>query len=88
MRFLGRVPYPVHNSKKDLFKAKAKGIREQGSGIPTDYCLSPKERAAPRKRLAQLIRRVYLTDALICRDCGGEFRVIAFITEARIIEES
>jgi hypothetical protein len=49
--------------------------------------LSPKKRAALRKRWAQLIRRVYLTDPLICPDCGGELRVIAFITEARIIEK-
>jgi hypothetical protein len=34
-----------------------------------------------RKRWAHLIRCVYLTDPLICPDCGGKLRVIAFITE-------
>ena len=42
--------------------------------------LSPKKRAALRKRWAQLIKRVYQTDPLKC-DCGGQLRVISFITE-------
>ena len=46
--------------------------------------LSPKKRAALRKSWAQLIRRVYLVDPLKC-DCGGTYRVIAFITEPKII---
>jgi hypothetical protein len=49
--------------------------------------LSPKKRAALRKRWAQLIRRVYLTDPLIWPACGGELRAVAFITEAGIIEK-
>ena len=42
--------------------------------------LSPKKRAALRKRWAQLIKRVHQTDPLQC-DCGGTYRVVAFITE-------
>jgi len=42
--------------------------------------LSPKKRAALRKRWAQLIKRVHQTDPLQC-DCGGQLRVISFITE-------
>ena len=41
--------------------------------------LSPKKRAALRKRWAQLIKRVHQTDPLQC-DCGGTYRVVAFIT--------
>ena len=51
--------------------------------------LSSKKRAALRKRWAQLIkliRRVHQTDPLRC-DCGGTYRVIAFITEHKVIRK-
>ena len=48
--------------------------------------LSPKKRAALRKSWAQLIRRVFLTDPLKC-ECGGTFRVIAFITELKVVRK-
>ena len=42
---------------------------------------TPPERAALRRRWADLIRRVYEVDPLVCRRCGGEMRVVSFITE-------
>ena len=48
--------------------------------------LSPKSRAALRKRWAQLIKRVYQTDPLKC-ECGGTFRVLSFITEHKVIRK-
>ncbi len=48
--------------------------------------LSPQKRAALRRSWARLIRRVYLTDPLKC-ECGGELRVIAFITDDKVIRK-
>ncbi len=48
--------------------------------------LSPKKRAALRKSWAQLIKRVYQVDPLIC-DCGGTLRVISFITQHKVIRK-
>jgi len=48
--------------------------------------LSPKKTAALRKRWAQLIKRVYLTDPLVC-ECGGTLRVVAFIFEQNAIRK-
>ena len=48
--------------------------------------LSSKQRAALRKRWANLIRRVHLTDPLQC-ECGGQFRVLAFITQPDVIRK-
>ena len=45
----------------------------------------PRERAALRRRWANLIRRVYEVDPLVCPRCGSEMRVIAFITEPRVV---
>jgi hypothetical protein len=40
---------------------------------------------AARRRWAQLIRRIYEVDPLVCPRCGGEMLIIAFITEPRVI---
>ena len=57
---------------------------QQDAKAKSEPKLSPKKRAALRKRWAQLIKRVHQTDPLQC-DCGGTYRVIAFITEQKVI---
>jgi Putative transposase len=42
--------------------------------------------AVLRRRWADLIRRVYEVDPLVCPRCGGEMRVIGFITEPGLIK--
>ena len=42
-------------------------------------------RAALRRRWAEMIRRVYEVDPLVCFRCGAEMRVVGFITEPRLI---
>jgi len=44
------------------------------------------DRAALRRRWADLIRRVYEVDPLVCPRCGGEMRVVGFITEPSLIK--
>ena len=48
--------------------------------------LSPQNRAVLTRNWARLIRRVYLVDPLKC-NCGGTFRVIAFITDDKAIRK-
>ena len=48
--------------------------------------LSPARKQALRRRWADLIRRVFELDQLLC-PCGGQLRVIAFITEPRVIRK-
>ncbi len=43
-------------------------------------------RAALRRRSAELIRRVYEVDPLVCPRCGSDLRVVGFITEAAVID--
>ena len=43
------------------------------------------DRKTLRKRWANLIRRVFKTDPLICKNCGGKMRIVSFITEPRVI---
>jgi hypothetical protein len=51
---------------------------------PQPACASP-SLAALRRGWARLLRRVYETDPLVCPRCQGVMRVVAFITEGRVI---
>ncbi len=39
-----------------------------------------------RRRWAELLRRIFEVDPLQCPRCGGVMRIVAFITEARVID--
>ena len=41
---------------------------------------------ALRRSWAQLIKRIYEVDPLVCRSCGSEMKVIAFITEHDVVD--
>ena len=40
-----------------------------------------------RRRWANLIRRVYQADPLICPKCGSKMRILSFITQPRVINK-
>ena len=44
------------------------------------------EGRAMRRAWAQLIKRIYEVDPLVCPRCGAEMRIIAFITEHEVID--
>jgi hypothetical protein len=50
------------------------------TATPTDPDL-----AALRRRWAELLRRIYEVDPLVCPRCHGPMRIIALITEPRVI---
>ena len=83
--------YGTYASKSRVFRKK-RGLtlhslgEKNNSKSKAEPELSPKKRAALRKNWAQLIKRVYQVDPLIC-DCGGSMRVISFITEHKIIRK-
>ena len=47
--------------------------------------------AAERRRLrrswAQLIRRIYEVDPLVCTECGGEMHIIAFLLDPAVVRK-
>ena len=44
------------------------------------------DRADLRRRWAEIIRRVNEVDPLVCPRCGGEMRVVGFITQPALIK--
>ena len=55
---------------------------ESGAAQPEP---APGEVSSLRRRWAEMIRRVYEVDPLVCPKCGSEMRVIGFITQPRVI---
>jgi hypothetical protein len=99
-RLLTQIPEPRAHGVRyfGAYSSRARAFRNErhltlqslgdddNSKSPSQPELSPKKRAALRKTWAQLIRRVYLTDPLKC-ECGGTFRVLAFITEHKAVQK-
>jgi hypothetical protein len=42
---------------------------------------------ALRRSWAQLIKRIYEADPLVCPNCGGEMRIIAFIIDHAVVDK-
>jgi len=80
------VYYGVYaNASKRLPRRRA----EEGQGGEVG-CL-PIEEPTPyqrqqRTKWAQLIRRVWLEDPLLCPHCGGEMRILSFITDPLVVD--
>ncbi len=58
---------------------------EHATLVQADRDHSPETRAL-RRSWAQLIKRVYEVDPLLCPSCGGEMRIIAFITDHDVVD--
>jgi len=58
----------------------------QGLGKEEDDGLSSAERRIMRQRWAQLIKRMYEVDPLICEKCGSRMRIISVILDPAIIK--
>ena len=63
---------------------------EQGAAVPNtpaEVADEPLHRRAARYVWALLLARIYEVLPLVCPKCGGEMRIIAFITEGPVIRE-
>ncbi|MEJ2024325.1 MAG: transposase [Deltaproteobacteria bacterium] len=70
--------------------------RAQGEIDEAGVCPSPSsagkhedgpDARAMRRAWAQLIKRIYEVDPLVCPSCGGEMKVIAFITRHAVVDK-
>ena len=70
-------------------KAEAEDGEVGGAGVgPASRAARDEVRNARvlRRSWAQLIKRIYEVDPLVCPICGSEMKVIAFITEHDVID--
>ena len=43
-------------------------------------------RPVPAKGWAEMIRKVYEVDPMVCARCGGQMRIIAFLTDYAVVD--
>jgi hypothetical protein len=84
----------MQNKTNQYFQAKAQGIKVKKRFVPLvgfrpRHCQRPRRRRelAPPKRAAHylwavLMARIYEVFPLLCPICGGQMRIIAFITHS------
>ena len=88
-RHLARY-YGFHSNAARRKRKKAAAPAEPScpSEAPEGATTTPDgvDRAALRRRWAEMIRRVYEVDPLVCPRCGGEMRVLGFITQPAAIK--
>jgi hypothetical protein len=91
-RVLTHIPQPNQHSilYYGLYARRTRkptGNKRQHTTDDEDNELDKAQRKTLRRRWANLIRRVFKTDPLICQNCGGKMRIISFITEPSVIGE-
>jgi len=97
-RVLVQIPDPRRHSVRyyGFYSNAARGKRKKAAapaepsspGEEPEGATTPQgaDRAALRRRWAEMIRRVYEVDPLVCPRCGGEMRVVGFITQPALIK--
>ncbi len=98
-RIIAQIPEPrkhlIHSYGRYANAARAKRRREaaaEGASLSASAATATvpsqpdsAERKAARKRWANLIRHIYEVDPLVWPRCGGMMKIIAFITDPRVI---
>lgn len=77
---LHQVRYYGRYSNAARARCRARDLEAQPAVAPHDDP-DTSERRQARRAWAQLIRRVYEVDPLICQECGGEMRILAFLLD-------
>ena len=81
VRYYGRYSNVARGKRKRARQENEMASLESAAAQPEP---TPGEVSSLRRRWAQLIRRVYEIDPLVCPKCGSEMKMIV-ITEARVI---
>jgi hypothetical protein len=61
-------------------------IRKAGLAAAALLIIEEELRPIPAKGWAEMIRKVYEVDPMLCPQCGGQMRVIAFLTDYAVVD--
>jgi hypothetical protein len=87
VRYYGWYSNAARGKRKRLQQALGIALPGSTSGFgDTDQDQSPDARAL-RRRWAEMIKRVYEVDPLVCPRCHGEMRIIAFIIDPTVVDK-
>ncbi len=69
----------------DIMELEARGIKNTPGSLP-----SPDRGrgapAPPSKGWAEMVCKVYEVDPMVCPQCGGNMKVIAFLTDYAVVD--
>ena len=85
IRYYGAYSSVVRARRRREATVTAGAPRGEASAVPVPDAPTDPELRASRRRWAALIRRIFEVDPLVCPRCGGPMRIIAFITEPKVI---
>lgn len=100
VEFLARLTSHIPNKGQVLqryygfYSSRQRGRRRKAAEADADYEEHPLVTVDPepeavrqaRHRWAELLRRIFEVDPLACPRCGEQMRVVAFITEPKVID--
>jgi hypothetical protein len=70
-----------------LYANAHRGKVQKASLSPSILWMAEEEvRRIPSKGWAEMIRKVYEVDPMICPKCGGSMKVVAFVTEYAVVD--
>jgi hypothetical protein len=70
-----------------LYANAHRGKVKKASRVPVSLGLVEEEpRPIPSQGWAEMIRKVYEVDPLVCPQCGGKMKVIAFLTDYAVVD--
>ncbi|MCX8016244.1 MAG: hypothetical protein N2692_03050, partial [Patescibacteria group bacterium] len=61
-------------------------VKKASLGLFPLRILEEELQPVPAKGWAEMIRKVYEVDPMICPQCGGQMRVIAFLTASAVVD--
>jgi hypothetical protein len=61
-------------------------VRKAGLSPFAPRIVDEEEKKIPAKGWAEMIRKVYEVDPLVCPQCGGQMRIIAFLTDHAVVD--
>ena len=79
----GQVMIRYYGLYSNAHRGKIRKARVSPSHPPI---IEEEERFMPSKGWAEMIRKVYEVNPLLCPRCGGRMRVISFIEEPKVID--
>ena len=61
-------------------------VRKSEEAAGKFVIIEEESRKIPRQGWAEMIRKVYEVDPLVCPECGGRMKIIAFITDYSVLD--
>jgi hypothetical protein len=61
-------------------------VRKRAQGLSDLPIIEEEDGKIPRRGWAEMIRKVYETDPLLCPECGGQMRIIFFLTDYAVVD--